>query len=77
MIGPSTQSSPCARRVLRRSRVRDWNFLRAAYFDLGPVAPMSDWRPASQNALLIVRLTRCVSALQAELPTNVPTLVEL
>jgi hypothetical protein len=32
---------------------------------------------ASQNALLIVSATRCVSALQAELPTNVPTLVEL
>ena len=30
-----------------------------------------------QNALLIVSPTRCVSALQAELPTNVPTLVEL
>jgi len=33
-------------------------------------------RTASQKALFIVRLTRCVSALQAELPTNVPTLVE-
>jgi hypothetical protein len=30
-----------------------------------------------QKALLIVSATRCVSALQAELPTNVPTLVEL
>jgi hypothetical protein len=36
-----------------------------------------DRAPASQKALLIVRLTRWVSALQAELPTNVPTLVEL
>ena len=33
-------------------------------------------KAVSQKALLIVRPTRCVSALQAELPTNVPTLVE-
>ena len=31
----------------------------------------------SQKALLIVRPTRCVAALQPELPTNVPRLVEL